>query len=115
VILSSQGGYTRRGNGTIHTREHDAVEVIGTANGADGDAGRIGQWRCVVALIQGDSSVCFRICRSGGNRSDILYYNGKGKFFFVKNDDIPLFLDAVGDVFSFGENRKFKKVEWRAL
>ena len=40
MMLSAEGGYTRRGNGTINvlSSQKDKFEVIARGNGADGDA-----------------------------------------------------------------------------
>ena len=44
LALSSERGYTRRGNGVIKVPVGQTVELIARGNGADGDAGRIGYW-----------------------------------------------------------------------
>lgn len=44
LLLSSQGGYTRRGDGYISVPiiDEDRIDVLAVGNGADGDAGRNG-------------------------------------------------------------------------
>lgn len=48
MLISTDGGYTRRGNGYACQlgSEGGVFETLATGNGADGDAGRIGSWRC---------------------------------------------------------------------
>lgn len=50
MLLSAEGRYTRRGNGTIQVLQSDVdkYHVLRRGNGADGDAGRIGYWDCMV-------------------------------------------------------------------
>lgn len=67
VILSSEGGYTRRGCGFIHImeRDKDKIKVLALGNGADGDAGRIGTWDCALFEVSGDTTMKVRWSGSG--------------------------------------------------
>lgn len=75
MILSSEGGYTRRGDGTIRIlkSEKDKFEILARGNGADGDAGRIGFWDCVLLKVPYTDAIV-RVRTSGrvdGNPSDL--------------------------------------------
>lgn len=65
MLLSAQGRYTRRGNGTIWCLKgkEDCIEVLSSGNGADGDAGRIGFWD--VQLLEVPEETIIRV-RTGG-------------------------------------------------
>ncbi len=70
-LLSSYGGYTRRGNGIIKVLNEDETSTfafstsncLAYGNGADGDAGRIGDWD-VVLLSDPKKNIAVRY--SGG-------------------------------------------------
>lgn len=66
LILSSYGGYTRRGNGKIFVPidRQQEVKVLALGNGADGDAGRIGFWDCAVLQVPNDFFI--KVHNSGG-------------------------------------------------
>jgi hypothetical protein len=70
LLLDSSGGYTRRGNGTISY--YGAVEVIAVGNGADGDAGRIGQWTAAVLKITGEAWIWIKYSGGRGER-ELIY------------------------------------------
>lgn len=66
MLLSSQGGYTRRGNGSIQLLQSATGEdykILARGRGADGDAGRIGHWD--VVLLKAPSEGIVRV-RTGG-------------------------------------------------
>lgn len=75
LMLSAEGGYTRRGNGTIKVLESQKkdFEVMARGNGADGAAGRIGYWDCMLLKAPNtDAIVCVRTSGSGyGTPSDL--------------------------------------------
>jgi len=48
LALSTERGYTRRGNGVVKVPVSQTVELIARGNGADGDAGRIGYWGVIL-------------------------------------------------------------------
>nr|DAE48579.1 MAG TPA: hypothetical protein [Caudoviricetes sp.] len=66
MLLSAEGRYTRRGNGTIQVLQSDVdkYHVLRRGNGADGDAGRIGYWDCMV--IEAASNHGIIKVRTGG-------------------------------------------------
>jgi len=111
AILSSEGGYTRRGNGTIESLASNPVKILDRGNGADGDAGRIGDWDAVIAEMPAGGTI-IRVRRSGGNPSDLIRFDGYS-FQYIPNAEIEAFFDHL-DVdlpFSF-DGRKFKSEEW---
>ncbi len=75
MMLSAEGGYTRRGDGTIKVLEsqREKFEVMARGNGADGDAGRIGFWDCML-LKAPNTDAIVRVRTSGagyGTPSDL--------------------------------------------
>jgi hypothetical protein len=48
LLISTDGGYTRRGNGyaKVLVSQAESFQVLANGNGADGAAGRIGSWEC---------------------------------------------------------------------
>lgn len=112
AILSSEGGYTRRGCGRIWSLKSNPIKVLDTANGADGAAGRIGSWSAIIAEMP-QVETFIRIRKSGGNPSDLVYFDGYN-FVFISNEEIELFFDEKGlDMpFSLDGERNFNSVEW---
>lgn len=80
LILSSERGYTRRGNGIIKTPVSQTVELIARGNGADGDAGRIGYWD--VILVKAKEGDVFRVTWGGSG------YGYEPTFYVVHNDKV---------------------------
>jgi len=111
AVLSSEGGYTRRGNGSIRSLASNPATVLETANGADGDAGRIGQWSAkILEMPKGETII--RVRRSGGNPSDLIRFDGYA-FQMIPNSEIELFFDQMDMEMPFSfEGRKFKQDEW---
>ena len=100
MILSSEGGYTRRGDGTIKVLVKDSknIEVLARGNGADGLAGRIGTWDCVLIHLEGNLETVVQVRTSGagyGTPAD-LYVVKENKVYhccrFVKHMRHPLML-----------------------
>ena len=74
MLLSSKGGYTRRGNGSVQIlRDSDQeYEVLARGRGADGDAGRIGHWDVVLMKVPSEGIVKVRTGGGGyGTPSDV--------------------------------------------
>lgn len=77
MLLSAEGGYTRRGNGTIKVLDNqkENFEILSRGNGADGDAGRIGYWDCLLLRVKNpniDSIIRVRTSGAGyGTPSDL--------------------------------------------
>lgn len=118
MLLSSAGGYTRRGDGVIRVLkgEEDNFEVIARGNGADGDAGRIGTWDVVLVKIKDvnkDFIICVRTSGEGyGTDSDMyMYHNGKISHF--KSGDSHDAYDAIDEdmPYTFGDDG-FDLYEW---
>ena len=80
LALSSERGYTRRGNGVIKAPVSQTVELIARGNGADGDAGRIGYWD--VVLVKANEGDVFRVTWGGSG------YNYEPTFYVVLNNQI---------------------------
>lgn len=69
LLLESNGGYTRRGNGRI---KFIGGEEIATGWGADGDAGRIGNWDAKVLKFSSPGEVL------------VILSGGRGKIEYIK-------------------------------
>lgn len=80
LALSSERGYTRRGNGIIKTPVGQDVELIARGNGADGDAGRIGYWD--VVLVKAKEGDVFRVTWGGSG------YDYEPTFYVVHNGQV---------------------------
>lgn len=123
MILSSEGGYTRRGDGFIQGMEQDRdkIRVLARGNGADGDAGRIGTWDCVVLEILEDTMI--RVRKSG-------FQNVPSEIYIVKNkmvhsctvNDIEECSEIIGyeipdGAFTLNESKGFifNKTQWFCL
>ena len=74
LLLSSEYGYTRRGDGIIYMPKVHAneIDILAVGNGADGDAGRIGSWDCGLYKAPADRDIMFRVKMAGGAAS--VYY-----------------------------------------
>ena len=81
MIVSAEGGYTRRGNGTIRVLKNakDQFEILGRGNGADGAAGRIGYWD--VLLIKAPKNGIIRVRTSGAG------YGTESDLYVIKNNE----------------------------
>lgn len=101
LLLSTEGGYTRRGNGWVGSWVGNTAttELIDKGNGADGAAGRIGQWDVVLLRVVGQpQNDWYRIRTSGGGYGtdpQWLHLSPKGVFFFESTDDAREFADSI--------------------
>ena len=101
LIISTEGGYTRRGNGWIGMWKNNTgnYEVIASGNGADGDAGRIGSWDCAVIKINNQPvNDWIRIRTSGGGYGTSpqwLSISSKGIYLFNETSDAEQFADTM--------------------
>lgn len=121
MLLSAQGGYTRRGNGVIRVLkgQEDNFEVVARGNGADGDAGRIGTWDVVLLKIQDvnkDFVVCVRTSGGGyGTPSDLYIYHG-GKMYHCTSDTCHEAYDTLDTEMPFTLNEEgFCLSEWHEI
>lgn len=80
LALSTERGYTRRGNGVVKVPVSQTVELIARGNGADGDAGRIGYWD--VVLVKANEGDVFRVTWGGSG------YGYEPTFYVVHNNQI---------------------------
>ena len=99
MMLSSEGGYTRRGNGTIRVlkNQQEQFKVLARGNGADGDAGRIGYWDCMLLKVPNTDAI-IRIRTSGagyGTPSD-LYVIHDSKVYHCHLDELAECCEALG-------------------
>ena len=69
AIIDTHGGYTRRHSGYFKILDkYPEIEILAQANGADGDAGRIGSWDVVVVKLQ--NNTCAKVDYSGHYRDE---------------------------------------------
>ena len=90
IIIDSYGGYSRRGSGYI--KHNDDVKEISTGNGADGDAGRIGDWEVTIFEVINSYPFWMFIKYSGGTRGKWLYVT-ESEIIEVVSNQIELFCD----------------------
>ena len=87
LILSTAGGYTRRGCGSIQVLKSQAKSIVINAHrakGADGDAGRIGNWDELMLKIPNlpkskGEELLIKINLSGGRNPELLLIPEKGE------------------------------------
>lgn len=99
MMLSSEGGYTRRGDGTIQVlkNQQDKFEILARGNGADGDAGKIGTWDCVLLKAPlSDAIVRVRPSGSGYGIPSDLYVIHEGSVYFCHLNELEDCCDALG-------------------
>ena len=99
MMLSSKGGYTRRGNGTIKVlaSRKERFEIISLGNGADGDAGRIGYWDCILLKAPNtDAIVRVRTSGSGYGTPSDLYVIHKGEVYHCYISELEECCEALG-------------------
>ena len=118
VLLSSYGGYTRRGCGYIQVPVElkDKFEVMASGNGADGDAGRIGYWNVICMKIPREGTYCIRIKMSGGcDPSYILYHDGE--LYDMEFDELCNICDAkdIDIPFPLQQDGSVDKKFWHTL
>jgi hypothetical protein len=124
IIVSSEGGYTRRGNGKsfILVPQKEAFSVVDYAYGADGAAGRIGNWYDIILKVNSfNFPLVIRNVKSGGNPSTIYLIMknnvGEVKVFNAQEGDIINMFDLlVSEIpFSLDNNFNFNPEEWIRL
>lgn len=102
LLLSTEGRYTRRGNGWVGgwINNTGTYKVIAKGNGADGDAGRIGRWDCLLIEVDGTPDNDWIRIRTGGGgygtSPQWLNISPKGYFLFDETDDAIAFADSLG-------------------
>lgn len=98
MLLSSEGGYTRRGDGTIKVlkKERDKFEILARGNGADGDAGRIGSWSCMLLkVLSTDAIVRVRTSGGGYGTPSDLYLIHNGEIYHCHIDELQDYCDGL--------------------
>ncbi|MCD8007656.1 MAG: hypothetical protein LUF68_01745 [Clostridiales bacterium] len=115
LLLSTESGYTRRGDGYVAVLKgrEDAIDVMATGNGADGEAGRIGSWKTYLIRVKGD---CDLSIRYGGRRSenppDVMVIRGE-KVYRVPEMYAGDCYDSLNEICPF--SCFFKEAEWIEL
>ena len=118
LLLSAQGGYTRRGCGTLYTLAGHLgdVSVLASGNGADGDAGRIGFWDVLLLKVNVPETV-IRVRTSGagyGTPSDF-YLVKNGSVFHATTDTVGDMYDALGLDMPFTARNGIVREEWERI
>lgn len=102
LLVSSKGGYTRRGDGTVRigNLQKDMVTLLAEGNGADGDAGRIGQWSCKLFRVENTTKEFVVEVNPGGGWDSKYIIGVKGiegwKVSTVKEDTFDDAAEALG-------------------
>ena len=98
LLLSAEGGYTRRGNGTIQVlaAHKEEFAVLARGNGADGDAGRIGFWDCLLLKAPKNGIVRVRTSGAGYGTPSDLYVILDGSVYHCTVDDIESLCESIG-------------------
>jgi hypothetical protein len=79
MIINTHGGYTRRGNGFASVTDINQITVIERANGADGDAGRIGTWDSFLLKVNSfEKDLMVILWYSGGYEQEFLLVRTNG-------------------------------------
>ena len=96
LVLSSERGYTRRGNGVIKAPVGQTVERIARGYGADGDAGRIGYWD--VVLVKANEGDVFRVTwgGSGYGYEPTFYVVHNGQIFEADQQEVEDLYESLG-------------------
>ena len=96
LALSSERGYTRRGNGVVKVPVGQAVELIARGNGVDGDAGRIGDWD--VVLVKAKEGDVFRVTwgGSGYGYEPTFYVVHNGQVFEADQQEVEDLYESIG-------------------
>lgn len=100
LLLDTGYGYTRRGDGRVWTlkENEESFQVLAGGYGADGDAGRIGNWDVLVLKVQKDFTGFFRVVLSGGNPSKLYRIENEKIYYCGQNMDNQLsaYTDQTG-------------------
>ncbi len=99
MMLSAEGAYTRRGNGTIKvlSKQQEQFKVLARGNGADGAAGRIGFWDCVLLKAPlTDAIVRVRTSGSGYGIPSDLYVIHEGCVYHCYIENLEECCEALG-------------------
>ena len=119
MIMSSEARYTRRGSGSVvevipdgdvMNREKRKVTILAEANGADGDAGRIGSWDAQVLQVKPGAIV--KVIWGGygyGLSPNYYFVELDGTVTEVEEDDVPAYYDNKDEEMPVYFQKKFKK------
>lgn len=120
LVLSTERGYTRRGNGIVKTPVGQTVELIARGNGADGDAGRIGYWDII--LVKANEGDVFRVTwgGSGYGYEPTFYVVHNGQVFEADQQEVEDLYESLGlDMpfsLSFEDSRMVVDLEeWKTI
>ena len=97
LILDSEHAYTRRGDGKIFalTANREEAKVIARGNGADGLAGRIGQWDAII--LEAKDGDVFRVRWGSYNygKATTIYTIHNGEVYFADLPDVEDLYDSL--------------------
>ncbi len=97
LILDSEHAYTRRGDGKIFAlvANEEQAKVIARGNGADGLAGRIGQWDAII--LEAKDGDVFRVRWGGYNygKATTIYTIHNGEVYFADLPDVEDLYDSL--------------------
>ena len=116
LLLTSEGGYTRRGDGKVLVLEKDKdfIKKLIECNGADGAAGRVGTWKEYLIEV-GDlkEPIYLRIRKGGGCNSTVLKVEADNIQDLGTYESIIAYFDINGYEMPFEiEDGRFNADEW---
>lgn len=122
MLLSAQGRYTRRGNGTIWCLKGKELEidVISRGNGADRAAGRVGFWDVLLLEVSEEAIIRVRTSGAGYGTPSDFYVVHEGEVYKCTIENLESLCEKIrikvpcGIEVIDGEPR-FIPEEWRRL
>lgn len=99
LLIRTYGGYTRRGNGYVQKLkvQENLTSVLIQSNGADGMAGRIGQWDDLLVKVKKTEDLIYlRVKPSGGNPSLFLEVGKEGVKELGEIEETMAYFDDTG-------------------
>lgn len=94
--ISAKGTYTRDTYGTVYVQPQSQIELLTSAYGAYGDAGRIGTWWDFLFIIPDNSIVKVRPSGGASKVPPYYLYFDDTKVTKVIESELDLFLDTKG-------------------
>jgi hypothetical protein len=116
LILSTEGGYTRRGDGKVLvlSKNENCINKLIETYGADGAAGRIGTWKeYLIEVTDLKEPIYLRIRKGGGCNSTVLKVEADNIQDLGEYVSILSYFDTMEEDMPFEiEDGRFNADEW---